>query len=523
MVGTSGATIQFPDGSTHPIEWVYPDAPACEWVLEREHWPEPLTPMDLWIWHNGTAGGDRAWDELGLIAPEPFYRFQTAGPFLFFRATPPSPERMAVLAPPIMKVAQEYGSGYGLWKNFCERRIIQACEDIAMSTSPGDIRDVAETLFYGFHQTFTCLSLLFLPSMQLDAMLKEYGVEDAELTSYELTQGDENATQDVDAEIWSLAELARSIPSVASALGPGGHASLDELRRDPPAAPFVREFDALIERHARRSQGWMLTLETWGERPEAALALVRAQIAAEHTSPDELRERSAAARKRAMDRALAAIPAERHDEFRRILARLERYVNVREGRAYWQLVIVGTMRGYLLRVGDQLVKDGRIDRADDVYFLTPDDFLGDASDLRGKVASARAEWERWRTIDPPAVIGTPGGESAEAAKRREEFRGSPASRGRVTAPVRILHSPEEGTKLQHGDILVSVMTTPAWTPLFAIAGGIITETGGALSHPAITAREYGIPAVVALEGATKKLKDGQVVTIDGAAGTVTID
>jgi pyruvate,water dikinase len=66
------------------------------------------------------------------------------------------------------------------------------------------------------------------------------------------------------------------------------------------------------------------------------------------------------------------------------------------------------------------------------------------------------------------------------------------------------------------------MTTPAWTPLFAIAGGIITETGGALSHPAITAREYGIPAVVALADATTRLKDGDIVTIDGATGTVTI-
>jgi pyruvate,water dikinase len=86
--------------------------------------------------------------------------------------------------------------------------------------------------------------------------------------------------------------------------------------------------------------------------------------------------------------------------------------------------------------------------------------------------------------------------------------------------VRVLRNPEEGSKLQRGDILVTSMTTPAWTPLFAIAGGIITETGGALSHPAITAREYGIPAVVALDGATTRFKDGQIVTMDGGAGTV---
>ena len=88
--------------------------------------------------------------------------------------------------------------------------------------------------------------------------------------------------------------------------------------------------------------------------------------------------------------------------------------------------------------------------------------------------------------------------------------------------MRVLHSPDEGDKLQRGDILVCVLTTPAWTPLFAIAGGVVTETGGALSHPAITAREYGIPAVVALESATTRLKDGDLITVDGGAGTVSL-
>jgi pyruvate,water dikinase len=91
----------------------------------------------------------------------------------------------------------------------------------------------------------------------------------------------------------------------------------------------------------------------------------------------------------------------------------------------------------------------------------------------------------------------------------------------VTGPARIIANPEDGARMQPGDIMVCVMTTPAWTPLFALASGIVTETGGALSHPAITAREYGIPAVVALEGATTRFKDGQLITVDGAAGTVT--
>jgi pyruvate,water dikinase len=132
------------------------------------------------------------------------------------------------------------------------------------------------------------------------------------------------------------------------------------------------------------------------------------------------------------------------------------------------------------------------------------------------------EVERWFQVVPPALIGTLGAAPAAAETAKGELRGAPASRGQVTGPARILHGPEEGALLRTGDILVCVMTTPAWTPLFSIAAGIITETGGALSHPAITAREYGIPAVVAVKDATTLIRDGQVVTLDGGKGTVSL-
>ena len=228
-----------------------------------------------------------------------------------------------------------------------------------------------------------------------------------------------------------------------------------------------------------------------------------------------------AARKRPIASSPSSLP-EKHDQLRGLVQALDGYVSVREGRAYWQLVSCGVMRNFLLRVGEHLVRQGRIDAADDILVLTPDDVTGGSSDLRPRVVAARAEWEHLRAIEPPFVIGTPGEVTAEAERRGEELRGSPASRGTVTGTARILHSPDEGARLQQGDILVTVMTTPAWTPLFAIAGGIITETGGALSHPAITAREYGIPAVLALRDATTRLRDGQKITLDGATGVVTV-
>jgi pyruvate,water dikinase len=340
----------------------------------------------------------------------------------------------------------------------------------------------------------------------------------------EVTQGGENATQAIDGEIWELAALAAGDPTVKRLLQSDAERDvLASLRREPAAAVFVAAFDALIARHGSRSQGWELVTPTWRERPEAPLALMCARMASEGVSPAEAAAGSAARRQEATERVLAQLPAEKHAEFTKAVSYLAGYVNIREDRAYWQMVLSGEVRGLLLRIGARLVASGRLERADDVFFLVPDDIEdGAASDLRPLVIERRLAWEAWRGVVAPAKIGTPGAAPAAADVPQDELRGTPASRGVVTGAARIIHNPEEGARLRPGDIMICVMSTPAWTPLFAIVAGIITETGGALSHPAITAREYGIPAVVAVKDAIARIGEGQVVTIDGGTGSITL-
>jgi phosphoenolpyruvate synthase/pyruvate phosphate dikinase len=100
------------------------------------------------------------------------------------------------------------------------------------------------------------------------------------------------------------------------------------------------------------------------------------------------------------------------------------------------------------------------------------------------------------------------------------LKGVAASPGQVTAPARVLLGPEDFDQMRPGDVLVAEITTPAWTPLFAMAAGVVTDIGGPLSHGSIVAREYGIPAVLGTGVATQRIKSGQVVTVDGSAGTV---
>jgi pyruvate,water dikinase len=100
------------------------------------------------------------------------------------------------------------------------------------------------------------------------------------------------------------------------------------------------------------------------------------------------------------------------------------------------------------------------------------------------------------------------------------LKGYAASAGRVTGRACLLRGPDDFGKMQAGDVIVAVTTTPAWTPLFAMASGVVTDIGGPLSHGSIVAREYGIPAVLGTRIATQRIPSGQVVTVDGTKGTV---
>jgi pyruvate,water dikinase len=104
-----------------------------------------------------------------------------------------------------------------------------------------------------------------------------------------------------------------------------------------------------------------------------------------------------------------------------------------------------------------------------------------------------------------------------------QLKGNPGSRGVASGIARVARTLEEAKAVQPGEILVAITTMPAWTPFFGVAAAVVTETGGVLSHCAIVAREYGIPAVVGAHGATQAILTGQRITVDGGSGLVTID
>jgi phosphoenolpyruvate synthase/pyruvate phosphate dikinase len=155
-------------------------------------------------------------------------------------------------------------------------------------------------------------------------------------------------------------------------------------------------------------------------------------------------------------------------------------------------------------------------------------------DHRDVVAERRATWERERTVTPPVVLPIKGGarmmgidwsnwmpaRTNQAAGNT--IRGTGTSPGRITGVACLIRGPGEFHQMQQGGILVAKITTPAWTPLFALAAGVVTDVGGPLSHGSIVAREYHIPAVLGTGVATERIHSGQSITVDGDAGVVTL-
>lgn len=226
--------------------------------------------------------------------------------------------------------------------------------------------------------------------------------------------------------------------------------------------------------------------------------------------------------------------------FDRLLALTQHYAVVREQQTRALSLGWPLLRRCALRLGEHLSSRGMIRQAPDVFFCTRAEIDAALSEpdnshahlgLRDEINDRRALWQRQRRLDAPWQIGSPPRIAAALSARIHPapqtsqagtlVTGQGASPGRATATVKVILDPTDAHRLQPGDILVTRTTTPAWTPLLAIAAAVVTDIGTLAAHASLVAREFGIPAVVGTTNATTLLHDGQTVTVDGSTGIIT--
>jgi rifampicin phosphotransferase len=271
--------------------------------------------------------------------------------------------------------------------------------------------------------------------------------------------------------------------------------------------------------HAVHSMDWYHP--TASELPPAELAGDRHGELAVHRAPAEQRCAAALADRPGL---LA--------HYRQLVEVTQRYTVIREEQAGELTLAWPVLRSCVRRLGAHLVEAGVLDAADDVFFCTRTELDGHTAPLTATVADRRRGWERQRRLPAPLTLGRPPrlvGDVIDRMVRQARgpvdphavVVGHPASAGQATGPVRIVTGPDDFTSLAEGDVLVAPATTPAWTPLFARAAAIVTDSGTLAAHASLVAREYGIPAVVGTGDATRRLHPGQRVTVNGTTGTVT--
>lgn len=351
-----------------------------------------------------------------------------------------------------------------------------------------------------------------------------------------LRSAPDNVTTQMDLELWDVAVRARRDAESAAALRTRAPEDLADAYLAGTLPPVLQRAMAnFLARYGHRAVAEIdLGMPRWADDPTHLFGVLSGYLRLDTDAATPAQHFADGARDaEAMVETLIA-RARRRGPLRATavgfcLRRARALVGMREMPKFLMITAMHRARSELAGIGAELAAAGRIAEPADVFFLDFDEVTRAAAgtDMRARVREHRDRYDaELRRRHVPRMLLSDGTEpeavgTAAAADQPGALRGTPASAGTVTAPARVILDPV-GARLEPGEILVAPSTDPGWTPLFLTAGGLVMEMGGANSHGAVVAREYGIPAVVGVPRATEAITTGVDVTVDGASGVVSV-
>jgi pyruvate,water dikinase len=326
-------------------------------------------------------------------------------------------------------------------------------------------------------------------------------------------------------ELWQIAQIARDEPEVAARiqstpLSDLGVGSLPAGRTRDALREFLDEYGYRGIREAEIAE------PRWSEDPTLMFAALRSHL---RSSLDlAARERALQlAREHAEGQLAKSVPLPIRPAVRKLLEVVRRFTRMREHLRGHVVEVLGMFRRVALEASRRIEAREPEAGPDAAFFLTLAELRRVLYDQNERVAMRvqrrRLEYERNRALPepPPTFVGFPP-DDAGSFSRAKRMRGLAASRGVAEGRVRVLRDPSQAADFADGEVLVVAAADTGWAPLFLAASGVVTELGGPLSHAAIILREYGVPAVVNVTNATRSLRDGDIVRLDGDAGTVEV-
>jgi pyruvate,water dikinase len=536
--------------------WEQPDDEHAFWQIDRMHFPEPIAYSDHSLMRTVYGYGfNRAAEYYGLPVRAHARRFGA----YFYSSMAPNlpPEQLAKQG----KIAEERlkPAVSGLRERWEQEWLPEVQQiiadfrayDLATASVP-ELRAHVDLTVERMQRLWEIHFLLAFPmllglSLFDDFYRDLFGDEDA-FQAFRLLQGFENKTLESNQALWALSRKAVAEPvvrQVCETLATGE--IVPALEESAQGRAFLSELHAYLDAYGHRGDTWGLRPPGWLEDPTSVLRNLKdyvkqtdRDLAGERTALIQERERLLAeARER-----LVGYPRPVVGQFEGLLQAAQ-FANVlSEEHGFWiDFTSMYEVRLVFLELGKRLAEAGLLADPEDVFYLSVEEIKATADafptlDQRALVAERQAELEHAATLTPPPVLGTPpagpppqdpigraivkmfGGGPPPVSDVPSEIHGSAGSPGTVRGTARVIRSLSDADRLQPGDILVAEFTAPPWTPLFATASAVVTDAGGILSHCAVVAREYGIPAVVGTGRATAIIQDGQQIEVDGNAGLV---
>ncbi|MGZ4509008.1 MAG: PEP-utilizing enzyme [Blastococcus sp.] len=566
---------QFLGDDEFPIEWASETEKKLFWVFDDLHCPHPLSPMFEEI-----GGWWLSCDHMFRRFATPFavdWLAKNVNGYLYTAAIPADPNltvsgteygsRYTARVPEDPAYATKigayldgvlpvYGEHFADWwrdrlvpemlRNF---EYLESQLDAAGSKSRMELAVLLEDAMdihdrhWKIHWMLNFAQLSATLSLRA-TMERVRGSVDEELLG-RLQNSAEDRNWDSVEGLWRMKESVKADPELRKAFTGTGA----EIRAALEASDAGRAFIAGQLEPYQREFGWRAVwshefiFPTFREQPEPILEQVRGYLDTDYDYPSAL-ETVRVDLEKASAELLEGLTGEARDELAAANA-----VNLRmapltpDHHFYIDQGANARLRVVLITLGQRLVDEGHLDAADDVLFLRYNElraFVGDpsATDARAIVAGRRAERDAAAARQPRDWVGTvtesqlnfpywvnwgyPERFHREASTSATQVSGIPGSPGVVEGTARVVRTVGDFDEVAEGDILVCQMTNPAWVVLFTKIAGLVTDTGGTTSHPAVLAREFGIPAVVGTSEATRKITTGDRIRVDGSAGVVEI-
>jgi len=333
--------------------------------------------------------------------------------------------------------------------------------------------------------------------------------------------------------IWDLKETIKADTAACEFWQKTSVAELVDLWRAGDDNNFMNDVRAYIEEfkfHSTRELD--ITVPRYGEDPSFVMETIKNSLdLGPEMNPSILNKKQNEAYLEERKKLLSAVPFYKRKSIGNGLTELRKFLWWREELRDLSTQYYYYVRKFTLVLAKHLCEMNVLDTVDDIFFLPVEDILsiikGDMQDdqVASLIKKNKLYYNAFRNYKNPNEIGNRFNNAMLKVKRTGDgvFAGIPCSPGVVTGKVKVIEDIFDSGRIEKGDILITKYTDPGWTPKFGLLAGVVTESGGLLSHAAVISREYGIPAVLAVEDITTSIQDGQVVTIDGNTGSVVIE